>query len=373
MADFPTFTRTTIYRGTPAERVLLTVGDLNADGIPEIVIGSRKPHNGLYWLQYSASGEWTKHLMDDTYPSLEAGGFLFDVTGTGTLDFIGGGDSHTRHVSWWECPDDPTERWTRRHIWEMPDTQSHDQIVADIDRDGRPELYFWCQDARTLYGVRFPDDPRMSPWPGVFVLATGLHEEGLAVADVDGDGHDELIAGQSWYRVKSDGTYERHPFTTGYVSTRLGTGDFSGDGTIEIILAEGDASGIRKEKYGRLVRFRPGADPEALWEAEVLHEHLVDPHSIIVGDFDGDGRPDVFIGELGDPNGHDHRPPQQRIYFNRDGQLIEQIIDEGLSTHEAKLIQINGQTGIAGKPYRNLNTTAPRPSEIDEVHIWMPA
>jgi len=116
MSEFPKFERTTIYHGIPAERVLLVVGDLNADGAPEIVVASRCGADGLYWLGREADGNWRRHVMDDSYPSLEAGGCLFDLTGTGTLDFIGGGDYSTRHVSWWECPEDPTRLWTRHLI-----------------------------------------------------------------------------------------------------------------------------------------------------------------------------------------------------------------------------------------------------------------
>jgi hypothetical protein len=49
MGEFPHFQRTTIYHGIPAERVLLVVGDLNADGVPEIVVPARRGADGLYW------------------------------------------------------------------------------------------------------------------------------------------------------------------------------------------------------------------------------------------------------------------------------------------------------------------------------------
>jgi len=374
MSEFPEFTRRTIFHGTPAERVLLVVGDLDNDDAPEIVIGSRRGENGLYWLEQTDGGEWRSHLMDASYPSLEAGGYLVDLTGNGRLDFVGGGDARTQHVSWWECPDDPTQRWTRHLIHELPAPQCHDQIVADIDGDGRPELYFWCQKAEALCGVRVPEDPRVSPWPGVFTLATDVLEEGFAMADVDGDGAPELIAGLSWYRVFPDGTSQRHRFAAGFVSPRLGVGDFSRDGRVEIVLAEGDASYRRTDsEFGRVVHLRPGDDPEALWDVEILHDKLLDPHSVVVADFDGDGAPDVFVGELGSPSGDDLHTPQQRIFFNRNGQLIEQVIDSGLGTHEAKLIQLDGQNGIVGKPYRSLRAAHSRSPEIDGVQLWMPA
>lgn len=376
MSDLPPYRRTTIYHGTPAERVLLVVGDLDGDGSPEIVVASRRGENGLYWLQRSGSdwrAEWRMHLMDDTYPSLEAGGVLYDLSGTGTLDFVGGGDSSTQHVSWWECPADPTDRWTRHLICELPASQCHDQFIADVDGDGRPELYFWNQGARTLFGVPVPDDPRQSPWPGVFVVVDDVLEEGFDLADLDGDGQVELIAGLSWFRISPGGQVERHVYGDGFVSPRVAAADFAGNGQVDIVIAEGDASYRRPDSdYGRVAHFRHTGDPEAQWTAEVLHDRLLDPHSLAIADLDGDGRPDLFVGELGDPRGQDSHPPQQRIFQNVGGQLRERIIDEGLGTHEAKAIELDGIVGIVGKPYRGLRSEAPRTPDIDGVQLWMP-
>jgi hypothetical protein len=149
--------------------------------------------------------------------------------------------------------------------------------------------------------------------------------------------------------------------------------DFGGDGKVEVVIAEGDASYRRADSdYGRVVHLRQGGDPEALWEAEVLHDRILDPHSVAVADFDGDGRPDLFVGELGSPQGADTHPPAQRIFYSRDGRLVEQVIDEGLGTHEAKAIELDGVVGIAGKPYRGLRSEPPRTAEIDGIQLWMP-
>lgn len=75
---------------------------------------------------------------------------------------------------------------------------------------------------------------------------------------------------------------------------------------------------------------------------------------------------------VGDPHGNDSHPPQQRIFFNRQGQLVEHSIDSGLGTHEAKAIVLDGQVGIVGKPYRGLKSPHPRTPDIDGVQLWMP-
>jgi hypothetical protein len=370
----PGFRRHTIYVGEPSERTLCVVGDLNNDGVPEIVIGARRPKTELYWLSRTSGGEWQRHTMDEGCGPLEAGGFLADITGNGRLDFVGAHDASDNGVLWWEQPDNPQERWRRREIFRMPANKSHDQFIADIDGDGRPEVYFWNQRSSTLFWAPVPQDPYVSPWPTVRPLATDVvNEEGFAVADVDGDGKPELIAGQSWYRLLPGVRWERHVYTQGNVSTRLGAADFDGDGQVEIVLAEGDASFMRPEYYGRVVYLKPAGAVEKIWEAELLQDHLVDPHSMVVADFDGDGLPDFFVGELGSPNGDHPHPPAHRIYLNKgNGQFEEHVIDEGIGTHEAKLIVLDGQVGIAGKPYRNMGSEPPRGADVDCVNLWLP-
>jgi hypothetical protein len=103
----------------------------------------------------------------------------------------------------------------------------------------------------------------------------------------------------------------------------------------------------------------------------------------VVGDIDNDGTPEIVIGArrpraelywLGrTPDGDHPHPPAQRIYLNRGaGQFEEHVIDEGIGTHEAKLIVLDGRVGIAGKPYRNVGTEPPRGSDVDCVNLWLP-
>ena len=78
------------------------------------------------------------------------------------------------------------------------------------------------------------------------------------------------------------------------------------------------------------------------------------------------------MGELGDPQGLDEHPPAQRIWFNRGGELREQVIDQGLGTHESKAICLDGQVGIVYKPFRSLRGAASRPAEVDSIHLLLP-
>ena len=111
MPEMPVFRRHTIFEGSPAERMHCMVGDLDNDGVPEIVISTRHPDE-VHWFGRTSSGAWEPHLIDDTFPSISVGGVLVDVTGNGRLDLIASTSDRGSCVYWWECPDDPTQRWS---------------------------------------------------------------------------------------------------------------------------------------------------------------------------------------------------------------------------------------------------------------------
>ena len=121
MPEIPVFRRHTIYEGTPAERMSCIVGDLDNDGVPEFIIPTRNPDE-LVWFGRTDQGEWKPHLMDDTFPSISVGAAMVDLTGNGNLDLISGTSDRGNFIYWWECPDDPTQRWTRRVVLSFPTT-----------------------------------------------------------------------------------------------------------------------------------------------------------------------------------------------------------------------------------------------------------
>lgn len=368
------YKRQTIYTGEPGELVFCAVGDLNGDGVPEIFSGSRIPTEELYWIGRNAAGVWERHIMDTGFGHLGVGGNLVDVNGDGVPDFVAGPDAAHTWIYWWEQPTDPTQRWKRHLVCEMPNKNSHDQVVADLDGDGRNELYIWNQGSHGVLAVPFPDDPYKEPWPGVEMIAQGIDGEGLITADVDGDGREELIAGEHWYHApnRKGERWRGHQFAEGFVSHRLAAADFNGDGKVEIAVSEGDAS-LNGRDFGRIVVFHRPDKPDRLWEPQVLNDRLVDPHSLIAEDFDGDGSPDLFVGELGDPGGHnsDHMPTH-RIYLSRGDKFEELVVERGIPTHESKAMELDGKLVIVCKPYRNIKSSAPRGREIDSFHLWIP-
>jgi hypothetical protein len=344
-------------------------GDIDGDGDDEFLVTVRRPEMTVEWFDRASNGRWKRHVIDEAAPPMGVGGVLVDVAGKGRLDFISGTDARSKFVYWWEQPDDPTRPWARHVAFELPSNRTHDSIVEDFDGDGRTELVIWNQGAKRIFHVPLPADPHRSPWPDVRTIAEGVEDQALAVADIDGDGRPELIAGCSWYKLGARGGWQRHVFTDEFRAPRLGAADFDGDGRPEIALCESDGSfsGIT---YGRLAVFKPGRRLQDHWTPRVLCEKLLDPHTLQIADFDGDGRPDIYTGDMGLGDWTAPHPPVQRLYLSRGGDWEEVVFGEGQGVHEAQVMRIGGRVAVIGKPYRALDAAGPRAKGADTFVLW---
>jgi len=346
-----------------------TVGDINNDGMPDIVMCGR---NGkMVWLENKSPGEkWEQHLVDEV-DMMECGGSLYDLTGSGNLDIINGGDWRSDEIHWWENPGRTGVKWKRRLIAKTSSGQFHDTIIGDITGDGVVSLVFDNQHApggTTIYRVPLPKNPTVIPWPDIEAIATGKTdpnphraegiqpEEGLAIGDIDGDGKNELVCGTHWYKYV-DGKWRCHKFAAGYITTKIAIGDVDGDGRNEIVLSEGDPCVYGKNQGGKVAWFRAKDDITDMWEEHVLEDFLLDAHSLQLGNICGNNLLDILVGEVGvaDRETDDYivRPPRLIVYENQgDGDFIRHVIDEGTGIHDALLVDMRskGVLDIVGKP-----------------------
>ena len=361
----PSFTKAVIGELINPEKrgamnTLLAIGDINANGLPDIVLGGR---NGqMVWFENHGGGRaWERHLIADI-ENQECGGSLIDLTGNGHLDVINGGDYASTVISWWENPGVVQTPWPQRVIADTGHGQFHDTLVGDVTHDGTLSLVFTNQHGAKgtdIYRVPLPGDPTATPWPGLEVIGSGKTEpnpyrpegvqpeEGLAIGDVDGDGQDEVVAGTHWYKYVG-GQWEGHKFASGYITTKIAVGDVDGDGQNEIVLSEGDPCVYGKTQGGKVSWFKAGADATAMWEEHVIEDSLLDAHSLRLADLCANGRLDILVGEVGvtDRETDDYvvRSPRLMIYENHGGgSFSRHIVDEGTGAHDAWLADTRGK------------------------------
>ncbi|MFW5959241.1 MAG: FG-GAP repeat domain-containing protein [Natronomonas sp.] len=341
--------------------------DLTGNGHPDVLIGgqgSTKPielfgkrillrqlpiangiikrlESNVFW--YENPG-WKRHDVAKA-PGLSVGGSLGDVTGDGRVNLVAG-QNLDPELYWFKIPENPRQTW-RKHLITDDLLKYHDTTVEDVDGDGEPEVVILSQRSEIVCYYDIPDDPYVSPWPTDHrhVIASNLNVEGVAVTDLDDDGVPELVAGPNIFsRNTTDAKWDRRQLGDDWKWTRVAVADIDADGETEIVLTEGDLPYLG-DRLGRVGIFDP---PD--WTVTVLDDDLFNPHTVQIADFDGNGRSDILVAEMGLG---ENDSPRMIIYQNRGDGFDRVEISRGIPTHEAKVVDLTGDgtLDIAGKSY----------------------
>jgi hypothetical protein len=325
---------------------VITVGDLDGDKKPDIAVGSQNSI-GAVWYQ---NPNWKRYIISDG--EFTTDGEIADLDSDGDNDIVLS-DYEKDAIAWWENKGQPfsPSGWERHQIGER---FAHDVSVGDLNGDRNLDVVIFRKDKpRQLTWLEAPNNPRQAWTRHTIDTPFG---EGLDLGDLDGDGDLDIAAGTNWYANASGKglQWNKYSFVLKKQQnwdelTRDRIADMNGDRKQDIVLSHAEGE-------GRVSWFE-----NPTWVEHIIEtESLQGAHSLEVADFDVDGDPDVFVGEMNTGGG------KVMVYENLDNATRwNRNILASTGTHNALVRDMNGDSkpDIIGKNY----------TKTKVVEIWQNA
>jgi hypothetical protein len=142
----------------------LHVGDVNDDGRPDVVTSAGHDY-GVFWLERTAAGGWTRRVIDDAWSQAHAS-TLVDLNGDGRRDLVTGkrfmahngrdpGEREPLGVYWYEHRKaaDGAVEWIR-HLVDYGGRLGGGMQIPVVDLDGDGDLDLVCAGKSGLFVVR---------------------------------------------------------------------------------------------------------------------------------------------------------------------------------------------------------------------------
>jgi hypothetical protein len=325
-----TFSATVIDANGPPKIWGKGVGDLNGDGRPDLVVGSKV--GGLFWYE---NPSWTKRTISAT-AEIEEDMAIADLDRDGRRDIIA---VTARGLTWFR---NTRDGWRRSILVTGPNL--HDVIVSDLDDDGELDLAGRNQgpSGNILYLWR---QVSLTEWARTTIaLPTG--GEGLTRADIDRDGKGDLVIGKYWFRNTSQVgslSFTQYLYNqAASVDSYVATGDLNGDGRVDIVTSPAEPAG----GYHQVLWFEGPTNPYGGWGRRVIQNNVERvTHFVGVADLDVDGDFDVASALT-----QKAANPQIKFHVNSDGRgtfANPPTIIANTSSHSMKFVRVGSDAGLS--------------------------
>ncbi|MCC7419966.1 MAG: VCBS repeat-containing protein [Planctomycetaceae bacterium] len=302
------------YAGLDEQPIRLerhAIGDVNGDGLLDVVIVDNLKGD-VRW--YTNPGKdaiakpWKVNRVSE--PRDIPGAYevsLADFDGDGDLDVAASSWVGGKRFDWFENVGSPGkgEKWVR-HVIEDMVGETRTIVVGDFNRDGKPDLLGTVRTAHQLVWYANPGKPATETWKKSVIDDKTLAPTHAHAVDLDGDGDLDVLAAfglvapatgsaqshqVAWYEnVGKPGLateWKKHVigdnFPQGFEAV---AGDLDGDGDQDVV-ATGWAG------TGNITWFENTGDPKTGWKRHLIKDKWPNAVTVIVADFDKDGRLDI--------------------------------------------------------------------------------
>ncbi len=297
-----------------------TFGDIDNDGDLDLVMGviggayrpSTTAVNNLYLLEQTAKGQFsvrTSRLISMIDVGSESSPTLGDVDGDGDLDLliankIAPDNNEIGTVTWFENVG-TTKAPAFRDRGVLPlATEFHSApALADLDGDGLPDLVLgtWRDKVKWYRNSGTRQAPRWTLADSALITLTRGSNAAPTLGDIDGDGLLDLVVGEAsgeinlYRNVGSKTTPKFELVSDRFLSLDVGRrstpvlADLDGDGKLDLL--------IGSEEGGVQLWRNTGAKGEFSFTRDTSFVlPTFDLSAPAVGDLDGDGDLDFFVG-----------------------------------------------------------------------------
>ncbi len=292
----PLFLPPVSYDSGSGGAMSVAVGDLNLDGIPDLVVANQSPGTVSVLL---GNGDGTFQAAVSYDSGAGIGGLsesvaIADVNGDGKPDLVVGNHANSNSVGVLLGNGDGTFQ----PVVTQPGLGFWFVAVADVNGDGRPDLIGECPISGGFVGVALGNGD--GTFQDTACYDTGATNPfGVAIADVNGDGHLDLVVANLWVGW---------PNTEGSVGVLLGNGDgtfqpaaiYDSGGTEAYSVAVADLS--RDGKPDMVVaNFGSGTvgvllnNGDGTFQPAATYDSGGSPTTVAVKDVDGDGKLDLLV------------------------------------------------------------------------------
>ncbi len=349
----PRWIRHEVTRGFPNTTAI--AADFTGDGKPDIITND----NGNNQTRLYVAPDWKPVVLHSGVNAIHSE--VMDVDGDGDLDYIG-----TRYspglIFWLERPRNPlTEKWNYHVVDDVAVggvDGIHGLILGDVDRDGKPDLIGNSAQAKgafptSLAWFRVPKNPRSAPRWERYIFADkdapGLSHY-LGFGDVNGDGRADIASAAkvadrgnwfAWWEQPRNarGPWKRHVIAENQPgATNIHIADLNGDRKADFFASRGHGHGLVWYEAPN-------------WTPHEVAPWITGPHSLAIGDIDGDGDIDAATCA---------KDSATAAWFENDGKggFTTHHISENQAAYDIRLVDMDKDGDldvlVAGQESRNV-------------------